>query len=150
MTGRTRVVRNLNWLVAHELDMVEIYSTAIDRVVSPRIRHRLSEIRYDHQRHIQMIGLHVTRLGGPRLQRPSLLRHGLNAQIILLFKMGGDPAGLRALRFWKRLTVLRYQIALRWGRLPSEVQDVLSRNLEEERRHYNWLSDIETREASSA
>lgn len=141
MSENKRIVSNLNKLTQHELDVIEAYSAAIDKIQSARSRHRLSEIRSDHQRHVHLLGVEVTRLGGPRLHYASLFRHVLKAQITVAGRVGGDSAILTALCLWKRLTILRYQVALRWGRLPSEIQPVLAGNLEDERRHYAWLSD---------
>lgn len=141
MSDSKRIVSNLNKLTQLELDVIEAYSSVIDKIESARSRHRLSQIRSDHQRHVHLLGVEVTRLGGPRLHYASLFRHVIKAQVAVACRVGGDTAMLTALRLWKGLTILRYQIALRWGRLPSELKQVLASNLEDERRHYAWLSD---------
>ncbi len=141
MKSHRDIVRNLNRLAQHELDAIEAYSAAIERVQSARHRHKLSEIRADHQRHVQAVGVQVTRLGGPRLHHPSLFRMILRTQVALVSKAGGDAALLLTLRLWKGLTILRYRVALKWSGFPPEIVRVLSGNLEDELRHHSWLSE---------
>ncbi|PKQ29443.1 MAG: ferritin [Actinobacteria bacterium HGW-Actinobacteria-10] len=125
-------------LVQLDIDAVEAYNEAIEKIDVEDVRARLSTYRDDHQRHVSEITEVIRMLGG----EPPELETGMKGKLLegmtaLRSSMGTDSA-LKAMRMNEQLTNRTYEDAMDWE-VPPEAHDVIRRGFEDERQHLAYI-----------
>jgi len=121
-----------------EYDAVEAYQAAIDRLDNPEYARSLRSFRDDHERHTRELKPFVRELGGTPAEEAgakSLLTSGK----VMIASLAGDEAILRAMLSNEEDTNTAYERATRHDDLSSAMQRVLQSNLQDERRHRDWI-----------
>jgi uncharacterized protein (TIGR02284 family) len=125
-------------MIVLDLDAIESYSAAIDRVDDESICAKLSEFRGDHERHVNDLSELVQGMGFTAPEAPAVNREVAKVAMIM-GKMGGDRGILTSLKAMEDQTNFAYDHALQHPELEDEVRSVLELNLSDERRHRDWI-----------
>jgi uncharacterized protein (TIGR02284 family) len=128
------VIQTLNELIQLDFDATKIYDQAIERADDPNVREDLEEFRADHERHIAELTRVVEDLGGEVEEVSRDIKGVLLEGMTKLRSATGTLGALRAMRMNEKLTNRTYDKAA-GKELPPEAFDVVTRGLEDERRH---------------
>lgn len=132
-------VEKLNDLIAVDIDAVNAYGAAIERIKHADIKHRLGEFQKDHERHIRELSAHVTKFGGKPRTRADVKGFFLKG-FTALTSMVGDEAALRAMQGNEQLTNRSYKEALEeaW---PDDLRQLIAHNYADEQRHLAYIRE---------
>jgi uncharacterized protein (TIGR02284 family) len=133
------VVELLNDLITLDLDAIEGYRSALDRLEDPALRTRLGACLADHRRHVDELTALVLAMGD---QAPL---HGGGKEMltrgrVVLAARGGPSALLAALARTEEDTLAAYTRAAAFPTLSAPVQQLLVRLCAEEQRHRDGLA----------
>jgi len=134
----SRLIDNLNDLIALDYDAVNAYESAIIRIVAEDVRETLREFQEDHRRHIRDLTVCVQQLGGTARSKPDAKGFFLQA-FTAITSMMGDRAALAAMRSNEELTNKTYDRALDECVWPTSMLNIIERNREDERRHLAYV-----------
>ena len=132
------VISTLNDLIQLDVDAVESYEQAIKRIDIPQVSSDLEAFKADHERHIRDLTQEVRRLGGNPPKRSIDLKGRLLEGFTALRSVTGTEGALKAMHTNEKTTNKKYEQALSKG-LPTEVETVVRRNREDERRHLEYI-----------
>ena len=128
------VIQTLNELIQLDFDATKIYDQAIERADDPIVREDLEVFRADHERHITELTRAVEDLGGEVEEVSRDIKGVLLEGMTKLRAATGTLGALRAMRMNEKLTNRSYDKASQ-KELPAEAMDIVTRGLEDERRH---------------
>lgn len=138
MDTNKRLVQRLRILAKFDVDAVGAYQAAIDRVTDQAIKDRLNAFRLDHARHVQDFNAHLAALGGELVQMTPDLTGVVLKGVTSATSSMGTRAALLAMVGNEELTNGTYEVMLRLG-WPPDIQELIARNREDERRHLQWM-----------
>lgn len=122
-----------------DVDAIEAYNEAIERVQSQELRSRLSAFRDDHQRHVSDLTEAIRDMGHqPPEPKPDMKGKLIEGMTAMRSAMGDEQA-LKAMRQNETVTNRTYEKAVQSFTWPGEVQRMLSAGLSDERRHLDWI-----------
>jgi uncharacterized protein (TIGR02284 family) len=133
------VIALLNRLIQLDYDCIEAYKAAIARLSDSDDRKQLSGFLADHRRHVDELAFVVRNLGGEPAGHGDL-RQVLTKGKVVLGGLTGDRAVLEAMRSNEAEASAAYQDAASQPGIPVDVMAVLERNLDDERKHADWLA----------
>lgn len=128
------VIQTLNELIQLDFDATKIYDQALEHVDDPIVREDLELFRADHERHIVELTRAVEELGGEVEEVSRDIKGVLLEGMTKLRSATGTLGALRAMRMNEKLTNRSYDKAA-GKELPAEALDIVTRGLEDERRH---------------
>lgn len=128
------VIQTLNELIQLDFDATKIYDQALEHVDDPIVREDLELFRADHERHIVELTRAVEELGGEVEEVSRDIKGVLLEGMTKLRSATGTLGALRAMRMNEKLTNRSYDKAA-GKELPAEAFDIVTRGLEDERRH---------------
>jgi uncharacterized protein (TIGR02284 family) len=134
------LIDGLNDVIAVDYDAIAAYEAAIERLENEATRKQLGSFKADHERHVRELSDCVTMLGGqPRTKGD--IKAILTKGKVVLANLSGNEAILQAMKSNEDQTNQTYEEAVRRysTSAPSQVQTVLQRGLEDERRHREWI-----------
>jgi uncharacterized protein (TIGR02284 family) len=136
----TKLIAQLNNLVALDIDAVNAYEVAVERIKVMSVREQLREFQSDHRRHVQELSNAVTRLGGTPRSEPDIKGFFIKGFTAISSTMG-DEAALRAMKSNEQLTTRTYEKALAeaW---PNDVRPLIEQNYHDEQRHLSYVEDL--------
>jgi uncharacterized protein (TIGR02284 family) len=134
----SRLIDNLNDLIALDFDAVNAYESAITRIDAEEVRDVLREYQEDHRRHIRDLSACVSQLGGTPRDKPDAKGFFIQA-FTAITSMMGDRAALSAMRSNEELTNKAYDRALAECVWPTSMLQIIERNREDERRHLAYV-----------
>lgn len=129
-------VEMLEHLMALDFDAIEAYNAAIERMDNDRWKAQLSTFRNDHERHTHELAPLIRSLGGTSPSGPDA-KAMLTQGKVKMANLSGDEAILKAMRTNEDDTNTAYERA--FAKCPPEACDVLSRGLDDEHRHREWI-----------
>lgn len=133
------IAEQLGDVLKIDIDAVEAYNEAIEKVEAQELRSRLSAFRDDHQRHISELQSAIQDMGHePPEIKPDLKGKLIEGMTALRSSMGDEQA-LKAMRQNETITNRTYEKALQDHTYPGAVQRILQAGLEDERRHLQWI-----------
>ena len=132
------LIRVLNLLIESDLDAVEAYAAAIDRIGDGPIQDRLRTFSDDHRRHVEDLTAAVRALGGKPATKPDL-RHFVRTGKVLLGGLAGERAVLAAMHANENDANLAYERATSTLGLTPALRALLERHLADERRHHGFI-----------
>jgi uncharacterized protein (TIGR02284 family) len=127
-------------LIELDYDAVEAYRAAIERLHDPEERSALSGFMKDHERHISDLGVHLRSIGGEPPKGPDIKRVLTEGKVVIAGLLG-DRAVLAAMKTNEDDTNTAYERASNRDDLTPELQLLLRRNLNDERRHRSWIEE---------
>ena len=134
---------DLNSLLASiidlDLDAVEAFDAAIQRVNEAATRAALQAFRADHLRHIEELRP-VLEATGRRAPQRSDFAHVLTAGKGVVAGLLGDAALLTALKADEEDSNIAYERACDSSIVPARVRTLLRAALGDERRHRTWIA----------
>lgn len=140
MVGTQRGLSTLlNSLIEIDLDAIEAYRVAIERLKDANDKAQLASFMADHERHVRELRPLVQQLGAQPANAPDIkavFTRG-KVQIGSLF---GDRTILRAMKTNEDDTNRAYERATARQDLPAVMREVLQRSLADERRHREYIS----------
>lgn len=133
-----KVAKTLKELVHLDYDAIEAYEAAIVRLQDSQVAAQLTEFKQDHINHTRNLGALLQQRNeqvptGPDLKR--LLTKGK----VVLADLGDDHTILKAMSANEKVTNEVYEKALEIDGLTPDIRQVLLSNLNDERRHKNWI-----------
>ncbi len=139
--NETNLIDTLNNLIRLDFDAIEAYQAAINRLQDATCKEQLTQFMRDHERHTQDLSAIVTQLSSTPATEGDL-KAWLTQGKVVIGNLTGDSGILKAMKSNEDDTNTAYEQALGRGDATPDVQEVLQRNLDDERRHRSW---IETR-----
>lgn len=134
-----QMARRLKGLMQVDVDAVEAYNEAIERVDSQELRSRLSSFRDDHQRHISDLQSAIRDMGAEPPDTDPDFKGKLIEGMTALRSSMGDEQALKAMRQNEQITNNAYEDALQDHTWPGATQRVIQKGYEDERRHLEWI-----------
>ncbi len=128
----------LNDLIHIELDTIEAYEAAIDRLDDASTREQLRAFVQDHRVHTGELAELVRSLGGEPPSAPDAKRLLAQGKVVLA-RLAGDKAVLQAMRSNENEINTRYEKARDATGLDARARAIIARNLADERRHRAWI-----------
>jgi len=135
---RDTLIDQLNQLIHLDFDAIAAYDAAIERLNSPHYQQSLRSFREDHLRHTQNLADCVRRLGGTPATSGDYKKI-LTKGLVVIASLGNDHSILEAMHTNENQTNALYEKALQKLAGEAEVSEVLRQNLEDERRHRDWI-----------
>lgn len=136
----TDFVDMLNNLIRLDFDAIDAYEAAAARLERRGDAEQLRAFQADHERHTREVAALVRDLGGTPASAggaKSLLTTGK----VLLADLVGDKAILMAMKTNEDDTNTAYERAIRHGGKSIAANEILQRNLGDERRHRTWIEE---------
>lgn len=132
------MINKLNSLIQLDIDAVHAYEQAMKNIDEVSIRDRLAEFRNDHHGHFRELSAIVQSMGGdPPEYSPDFKGFFLQG-FTALRSMTGTEGALKAMESNEKLTNKNYEEANQWN-LSSSALGIIQRNLQDERRHLNYI-----------
>lgn len=131
----------LQSLAQLDIDACHAYRRAVQRIDDPQTREQLTAFWRDHERHVDEISAEIHRLGGtpPAFERDA---KGILLEGFTTLRSGtGATGALKALKTNERLTNAAHAAALREN-LPDGIRQLLERNRETARRHFEYVREL--------
>jgi uncharacterized protein (TIGR02284 family) len=139
MAGKQKDIADLlNSLIEVDLDAVEAYEVAIDRLDDEGDKAQFAELKEDHERHVRELQPLVAELGEEPATKPDI-KQVLTKGKVVLASTAGDRLILLAMKTNEDDTSFAYDRAVSRDDLPSHVREVLLTNRDDERRHLAYL-----------
>ncbi|MCE3254678.1 MAG: ferritin-like protein [Rickettsiaceae bacterium] len=139
MLGNEDTVEGLlSDLIKLDYDAAEAYEAAINRLDDSQYKSHLREFRQDHLRHTKNLG-DILRNMKKNIPDGPDAKQILTQGKVVMANMFGDVAILRAMKSNEDQTNEAYEKALNHKGVTSEVKKVLEQNLQDERRHREWM-----------
>lgn len=132
------VIKLLEDLVHLDYDAIDAYEAAIDRLKNAGDKQQLASFLDDHVQHTRNLGAFLRRMGREPPTKGDFKRM-LTKGKVLFGGMFSDRAILVAMKTNEDDTNRAYERALRHENVPSDIVEVLSKNLADERRHRAWI-----------
>jgi uncharacterized protein (TIGR02284 family) len=129
-------VEMLEHLMALDFDAIEAYQAAIERLDNEQWKAQMATFRSDHERHTHELKPLIRAMGGNPPTGPdskAMLTEGK----VRMANLMGDEAILKAMRTNEDDTNAAYERA--FAKCPPEACEVLSRGLDDEHRHREWI-----------
>jgi len=128
----------LTSLIELDLDAVEAYEAAIERVDLADARDALATFRDDHRRHVRELGAALRRSGREPPAGPEAM-HWLASGKQVITALTGDKALLAAMKTNEDDTNTAYERAVVHGAVSPHLKELMRANLADARRHRAWL-----------
>jgi uncharacterized protein (TIGR02284 family) len=139
MVGKQKdIAALLNALIELDLDAVEAYDAAIKRLKDNDDKRNLSLFMGDHERHVRELQPFVEELGEKAAQKADV-KQVLTKGKVVLAGLVGDRLIMMAMKTNEDDTNTAYERASTRDDLPAHVKAVLVRNLDDERRHREYI-----------
>jgi uncharacterized protein (TIGR02284 family) len=139
MVGKQKdVAALLNALIELDLDAVEAYEAAIDRLDDDSDKASFRAFKADHQRHVTELQPLVQELGEKPADKADV-KQILTKGKVVMAGLIGDRLILLAMKTNEDDTNTAYDRAVSRDDVPSHMRAVLMRNRDDERRHRAYI-----------
>lgn len=136
--GNEDICRIVSDLIQLDFDAIDAYRAAIDRLAAERYRDRLGEFLADHERHVRELSVKVRELGGQPPGEADFMRYLTKGSVVIASLME-DRGILQAMSANAQITNRAYQSALDALAGTADIERLVRRNRDDERRHTLWL-----------
>lgn len=133
----------LSNLIELDYDAAEAYEAAINRLDNIDYKQKMHAFRQDHLNHTKNLGEILREMGKNVPDGPDL-KQVLTQGKVVLANLFGDKAILMAMKTNENDTNIAYERALQHKKVTPKISKILDKNLEDERRHREWI--VETLE----
>lgn len=125
-------------LVELELDAVQAYQAAVDRIEDPLSKNQLGEFLADHRRHVDTVQA-LLRAHQQTVPTEPSGKQWLAKGKVVIGGLLGDAAVLAAMRSNEQDTNTAYERIVAHEGLWPDAKPALEQGLADERRHRDWL-----------
>jgi rubrerythrin len=126
-------------LVELNLDAIEAYKAAIERLDNQEYKNKLSEFKTDHERHVRDLSSLLNIHGESAPTEPSA-KHWLTEGKVALANLVGDNAILMAMRSNEIDTNTAHERVRDHTHKWKDAEELLNRAVEDEHKHKEWLN----------
>ncbi len=134
------IIDRLSGLVKLDIDAVNAYERAIERIRDERIRETILNYRNDHEGHISNLSVLISELGGEPPERSQDIQGKLMEAVTTMRSITGTVGALKAMRTNEETTNRVYEKAVEWE-IREDVHRQLERNFEDEKKHLAFISN---------
>lgn len=139
LTGKeSDLVHLLNKLIELDFDAIEAYRAAIDKVKDTTSKAKMQEFMGDHERHTRELAEAVRSMGSEPADKADYKKLLTKGKVVIA-GLTGDRGVLIAMKSNEEDTNVAYERAVARTDLPSSLRELLQKNLDDERRHREWL-----------
>ena len=138
MISNKDACEKLNDLIQLDHDAIEAYEAAIERLDSPDYRAKMQEFCDDHRRHTSELGAQVRTLGGTPKQKGDFMALLTKGKVVI-GNLAEDRGILMAMNANEAVTNKTYEHVLEKLAGHADIEPLVRRNLEDERRHKAWI-----------
>ena len=131
-------VKELKNLVQLDFDAVQAYEQAIGSIEEEPIRNTLMSFKTDHERHINDLSELLQQFNENPPERSRDVKGFILEGMTAVMGAAGTKSALTAMKANENLINQMYSDALE-KEMPTEVNEVLRRNYEDERRHLAFI-----------
>ena len=135
---RETLVLELNRLIHLDFDAIAAYEAALEHLHDPQYQDNLRNFMADHQRHTEELAVYVRKYEGKPATSGDM-KKVLTKGRVLMASLGSDRRILEAMHANEDQTNAEYERAVQKLADEPEVAAILRRNLNDERRHRQWL-----------
>jgi uncharacterized protein (TIGR02284 family) len=128
----------LHGLIELDFDAIEAYRTAIGRLKDEEAKGALTGFMQDHERHVRDVSAQLSTLGGKPPAGPDAKRVLTQGKVVIAGLIG-DKAILMAMKSNEDDTNKAYERVCSRSDLAPDLAKLLQQNLEDERRHREWI-----------
>ncbi|HVL00922.1 MAG TPA: PA2169 family four-helix-bundle protein [Dongiaceae bacterium] len=132
-------IKELNELIELDFDAIAAYDSAINRLQSAEYKRKLKEFKQDHRRHVTELSKFIRKLGGEAADSGDLKKILTQGKVVIANIVGDDKTILKAMKLNEDQTNLKYEKAVQEFGASEELAALLATNLEDERRHREWI-----------
>lgn len=132
------VYDNIRDLIQLDIDAVEAYEQAIEKIDDPVISDQLSIFQSDHERHIDELSDYLAEQGEDVPDRSPDIKGYLLEGFTSLSSSTGTDGALKAMQSNEKLTNKKYKEATEWD-LDSEAKDIIMQGYDDERTHLAYI-----------
>lgn len=132
------MAEDLGDILKLDVDAVQAYNEAIEKIENQSVRAQLSTYRDDHQRHVTDLTQAIRTLGKEPPSATQDIKGKLIEGMTSLRSSLGDDQALKAMRQNEQITNNTYEDAASksW---TADVAPIIERGLADERRHLAWI-----------
>lgn len=139
LTGKeSDLVHMLNKLIELDFDAIEAYRAAIDKIKDTTSKAKLQEFMGDHERHTRELSDVVRGMGSEPADKADYKKLLTKGKVVIA-GLTGDRGVLIAMKSNEDDTNTAYERAVARPDVPSSVRELLQRNLDDEKRHREWI-----------
>ena len=128
-------------LIELDYDAVEAYEAAINKLENEDYKERLSDFKWDHNKHIDELTSILARYGEEPPTGPSMVKQWLVKGKVFLGTLQGDKSILRAMLSNEEDTNVAYLRMTEREDKYADIVDILERGLADEQNHKKWLEN---------
>jgi uncharacterized protein (TIGR02284 family) len=132
------LVEALKNLIELDFNAIEAYEAAVERLDDATTRQTMMAFMADHERHTQVLRQVVFQMGG-EVPAKGDFKRVLTKGKVVIGEIIGDRGILMAMKSNEDDTNAAYENAAARTDVDSELQQILDRNLADERRHRAWI-----------
>ncbi|MDQ3035861.1 MAG: PA2169 family four-helix-bundle protein [Myxococcota bacterium] len=134
------VIALMRDLVHLDVDAIHAYGQAIKNIDVASVRSELERYQADHERHVTELSAAIVALGGePPAIRRDVKGFFIEGMTALRSAMGTEQS-LKAMLTNEKLTNREYDKAMKMALTP-DIDALIRRNREDERRHLQYVED---------
>ena len=137
-------------LIELDMDAIEAYGVALERLRDPIHKQWLEGFMQDHERHVLELSCTLEKAHGDPPRGPDFKQYITKGKVVLADVVGNDYDILVAMHTNEQDTNTAYERATQHKEAQGELQALLERNLQDERRHRAWIEErityLETQE----
>jgi hypothetical protein len=131
----------LQELVELDYDAIEAYEAAIEKLENPEYKMMMQEFKDDHRRHVQEIGEILT-AHGKTVPKSADAKKWLTKGKVMIAALMSDISILSAMQSNEVDTNTAYENVNSHEGKWIDIEDILKRGWEDEKRHKAWLDSI--------
>lgn len=128
----------LRKLAQLDVDAIELYEAAIQRITVPLLRDKLSEFRADHERHVVNLNAELVKTDAKPVEAKPDLKGSVLRGFTAVTSMIGDHAALVAMTANEEISNRSYEKALKIDWSASQ-RELIQQNCDDEKRHLTWI-----------
>lgn len=126
-------------LIELEYAAREAYKVAFDKLENKTYKDKIGEFMADHERHIKELGDVLRSKNEDVPDKSDAAKQFITKGKVILANLVGDRAILMAMRSNEIDTNTAYERMIIHENIWPETADLIKRNLNDERKHQNWL-----------
>lgn len=135
---RDDAIDKLGDLMKLDVDAIQAYDEAIEKIDEEDVRLQLGKYRDDHHRHVSELSMLIRDMGGePPTPSPDMKGKLIEGMTSLRSSIGTDSA-LKAMRMNEQLTNREYEKAMEWE-VSTDAHDFIRQGYEDERKHLAYI-----------
>lgn len=135
---KKKTIDTLKDLAQLDIDAVEAYKQALDKIEDKEIHQQISSFKKDHEKHITALNQKITELGGEKVEKSQDLKGYLIEGFTALRSITGTEGALKAMRGNEKMTNEKYREAFEMD-FDENVRELIRKHYSDEVRHLEYI-----------